>query len=128
MIAGVWLVSAGNAPLASNPARTPPYRALASFGVRSPPPQPSKGEGGRVRRDVGGGPADGAAARVLAEAHRAHISRWFFECTPEIHRGLAVTYVTDPRFTQSYDEEAPWLATFVREAIEALYAGRTRTL
>lgn len=35
-----------------------------------------------------GTPAGGPAARNVAEQHRAHISKWFYECTPEMHAGL----------------------------------------
>lgn len=59
------------------------------------------------------------AAMDLAERHRAHISRWFYECKPEIHRGLAEMYVADPRFTKHYDDRAPGLAAYVRDAILA---------
>lgn len=67
-------------------------------------------------------------ARQAAEAHRAHIARWFYDCTPEIHLGLAEMYVADPRFTASYDRFAPGLAVWVREAIVALHAARARQL
>ncbi|GAA2775986.1 MerR family transcriptional regulator [Nonomuraea dietziae] len=33
-------------------------------------------------------PAGGEAVMELAERHREHISRWFYECTPAIHRCL----------------------------------------
>src|ERR687890_433919 len=36
---------------------------------------------------------DSEEARAAAEAHRQHISRWFYECTYEIHRGLTEMYV-----------------------------------
>jgi MerR family transcriptional regulator, thiopeptide resistance regulator len=63
--------------------------------------------------------ADGAWAMALAERHRAHISRWFYECPIEIHRGLGELYVADPRFTEHYDRIAEGLARFVRDAIAA---------
>ncbi|MEZ4238609.1 MAG: MerR family transcriptional regulator [Myxococcota bacterium] len=75
-----------------------------------------------------GAPADGAEARAAAEAHRAHISRWFYEVTPEMHVGLAEMYVADPRFAATYDGMAPGLAAFVRAAILALHAPRPRRL
>ena len=55
-------------------------------------------------------PADSPQARAVAERHRAHISRWFYECSPEIHRGLGERYVADPRFTQNIDKAHPGLA------------------
>jgi DNA-binding transcriptional MerR regulator len=66
-----------------------------------------------------GEPADGAAARALAEEHREHISRWFYECSPAMHLGLAELYVTDPRFTESYEHQAAGLAQYVHDAIVA---------
>ncbi|MGR6917115.1 TipAS antibiotic-recognition domain-containing protein [[Actinomadura] parvosata] len=66
-----------------------------------------------------GAPSDGDLAMDLAEEHRAHISRWFYECTYKIHRGLGETYVTDPRFTASFDATAPGLAAYLRSAIAA---------
>jgi hypothetical protein len=64
-------------------------------------------------------PADGEMAREAAEQHRRHISRWFYDCTPEMHRLLAEMYVTDPRFTEHYDRRAPGLAQYVHDAIVA---------
>ncbi len=58
-------------------------------------------------------------AMEIAERHRAHITRWFYECTPEIHAGLAAMYVADLRFKKHYDKVAPGLAAFLAAAIEA---------
>ncbi|MFF4193592.1 MerR family transcriptional regulator [Nonomuraea sp. NPDC001831] len=55
----------------------------------------------------------------IAERHRAHITRWFYDCTPELHRGLGDLYATDPRFTAAYDDRAPGLAAYYRQAIHA---------
>jgi hypothetical protein len=66
-----------------------------------------------------GAPADGELAMGLAEEHRAHITRWCYTCTYEIHRGLGDLYVTDPRFTDSIDREAPGLAAYYQAAIQA---------
>lgn len=66
-----------------------------------------------------GRPASSAEAAALAEAHRMHISRWFYDCTPEIHVGLAEMYVADPRFRAHYDQQAPGFADYVAEAIHA---------
>ncbi len=64
-------------------------------------------------------PADSEAAMDAAEAHRQHITRWFYDCSYEIHRHLADMYVQDPRFTASYEDLAPGLATYVRDAVHA---------
>ncbi|MEV4165823.1 MerR family transcriptional regulator [Nonomuraea dietziae] len=64
-------------------------------------------------------PADGEAVMELAERHREHISRWFYECTPAIHRCLGELYVGDVRFTETLESAASGLAAYLREAIEA---------
>jgi DNA-binding transcriptional MerR regulator len=66
-----------------------------------------------------GEPADGPAARALAERHRDHISRWFYPCSPAMHRGLAEMYVADERFTRTYEREAEGLAAYFHDAIVA---------
>jgi hypothetical protein len=64
-------------------------------------------------------PADGPRAMDLAEAHRRHIDRWFYDCAYEIHRGLGDMYVADPRLTANYDAAHPGLAQYIRDAIHA---------
>jgi DNA-binding transcriptional MerR regulator len=66
-----------------------------------------------------GAPADGDAAIALAERHRSHISKWFYECPPEIHRGLGVMYVADSRFTANIDKAGEGLARYLSDAIAA---------
>ena len=66
-----------------------------------------------------GVPADSVQAMDLAERHRQHITRWFYDCSYEIHRGLGEMYVADPRFAIHYDTVAPGLAVYVRDAILA---------
>ena len=58
-------------------------------------------------------------AMDAAEAHRAGISRWFYDCDYAMHRGLADMYVADPRFTAHYDDKAPGLAAYVHDAVHA---------
>jgi hypothetical protein len=55
----------------------------------------------------------------LAERHRAHIGGWFYECSADAHRGLGELYVGDSRFTQHFEQIAPGLAEFVRDAFVA---------
>jgi hypothetical protein len=66
-----------------------------------------------------GATADSAAAMELAEEHRQHITRWFYDCSPEIHRGLGDMYVADPRFAANYESVAAGLSQFIRDAIHA---------
>jgi DNA-binding transcriptional MerR regulator len=55
----------------------------------------------------------------LAEQHRQHISRWFYNCGYDVHRGLGDMYTADPRFAANYDTTAPGLSTYIRDAIHA---------
>jgi DNA-binding transcriptional MerR regulator len=67
----------------------------------------------------GGAAPDSATAMDLAEAHRHHISRWFYACGLEQHVGLGDLYVSDPQFTAEYDKIAPGFSEYVRRAIRA---------
>ncbi|WP_423930400.1 TipAS antibiotic-recognition domain-containing protein [Candidatus Palauibacter sp.] len=60
-----------------------------------------------------------AAAMDLAEAHRRHIDRWFYPCSPDMHRRLASMYTADPRFSAYFEERHEGLAVFVAGAIRA---------
>jgi MerR family transcriptional regulator, thiopeptide resistance regulator len=66
-----------------------------------------------------GEPATSVAAMDAAEAHRLHIHERFYDISYDFHRGLADMYVADPRFTKTYDDLAPGLAAYVRDAIHA---------
>jgi MerR family transcriptional regulator, thiopeptide resistance regulator len=66
-----------------------------------------------------GEPADGAVAMDLAEEHRQHLRRWFYDCSYDMHRGLAELYVSDPRYMASYDEIEPGFSQYVHDAIMA---------
>ncbi len=68
--------------------------------------------------DAGVAPTS-SEAMELAEAHRSHISKWFYECSTEIHAGLGAMYVSDPRFTANIDKAGDGLAQFMSEAITA---------
>jgi DNA-binding transcriptional MerR regulator len=62
---------------------------------------------------------DGERAMGLAEEHRIHITRWFYDCGYDIHQGLGAMYVADPRFRAHYEDLATGLAQFVNDAIQA---------
>lgn len=64
-------------------------------------------------------PAHGERAREIAERHREHISRWFYACSPDRHRGLGELYAADPRFAVNFERREPGLAAYVRDAIAA---------
>jgi DNA-binding transcriptional MerR regulator len=88
-----------------------------------------KAEGADVERRFAeamraGAAPDSAQAMDLAEEHRQHISRWFYDCPPEMHAGLGRMYVEDERFTAHYEEVAPGLAQYVSTAVQANAARR----
>ncbi len=68
----------------------------------------------------------GQEAMDVAERHRAHVSRWFYDCDHDMHRCLGELYATDPRFTRTYDDLLPGLAAYFRLAIDANAAHRAR--
>jgi hypothetical protein len=73
-----------------------------------------------------GAPADGPEAGALAERHRQQIARWFYPCSPQMHRGLAEMYVADERFARTYEREAEGLAAYFHDAILGNAAGDGR--
>lgn len=76
-------------------------------------------ERGFVEVMSAGAAPDSKTAMDLAEEHRQGIVTWFYDCGYDIHRGLAEMYVADPRFSKHYDDLAPGLARYVRDAILA---------
>jgi hypothetical protein len=64
-------------------------------------------------------PAGSTEATVLVERHRKHITKWFYDCTPEIHAGLGRMYVSDHRFKKNIDKKGDGLAMYLSEAIAA---------
>lgn len=66
-----------------------------------------------------GEPADGEAARAVAEEHRQSISRWYYDCSYEVHAGLGRMYLEDERFTRTFEDVSPGLAAFVSRAVQA---------
>lgn len=64
-------------------------------------------------------PPTAPAALAAAEQHRRRIAERFYDLDHRAHRGLADLYVSDPRFTATYDDLEPGLAEYVREAIHA---------
>ena len=58
-------------------------------------------------------------AQIAVVAHRAAISKWFYDCSIEMQKQLAEMYVADSRFKKYYDDRARGLAQYVRDAIMA---------
>jgi len=76
-------------------------------------------ESGMAAALQAGLPASSDAAMDLAEQHRNHISRWFYDCEYAIHRGLAEMYVADPRFAAHYEQRAAGLSRYMHDAVMA---------
>ena len=57
--------------------------------------------------------------RAAVTAHRDAISKWFYDCSIEMQKNLALLYVTDPRFKEYYDSRVRGLAQYVHDAIMA---------
>lgn len=53
------------------------------------------------------------------DAHRLFIDRWFYPCSNDMQLTLTHMYVSDPRFTQTYDEVAQGLAAYIHAAAVA---------
>ncbi|MGI8948600.1 MAG: MerR family transcriptional regulator [Ornithinimicrobium sp.] len=62
---------------------------------------------------------EGTQAMRVAEDHRQHICRWFYDCSPQMHAGIAELYVTDDRFAKSFEDQAAGLARYAHDAVVA---------
>jgi len=60
-----------------------------------------------------------AKVQALVEQHRAHLDRWFYPCSIEMHKGLGAMYVADARFAANIDKTAAGLAQYLSDAIAA---------
>lgn len=67
--------------------------------------------------------ADSEEAASLVDARRDHITRCFYEGTPEIHAGLGTMYASDERFRININEAGEGLAGYLSAAIAARYTG-----
>ena len=75
--------------------------------------------------DAGVSPTD-ASAMDVAERARLQIDTWFYPCSREMHSGLGHMYMTDPRFTATYDKVRPGMAQYLCEAIGANESRETK--
>lgn len=66
-----------------------------------------------------GAAASDPAVQAAVADHRAHIERWFYPCSRQMHHGLGEMYVADSRFAANLDKVAPGFAQFLRDAIAA---------
>lgn len=69
-----------------------------------------------------GVPSNSLEAMKLAEAKRAHISKWFYDCPLEFYVNMAQIWVADPRFTKNIDKPRTGLAAYEYAAVQALAA------
>ncbi len=66
-----------------------------------------------------GEPATSEMAMHAAERSRRQIHDHFYDLDHDFHRNLGDMYVADARFAKTYDDLAPGLAQYVRDAIHA---------
>lgn len=83
-----------------------------------------KAETGELETAFAQALADGVAANstgalALAERHRQHLSRWFYDTPYSMHRCLGQLYIQDGRFSAYYDKIAPGLGEYISRAITA---------
>lgn len=64
-------------------------------------------------------PIRSAKSQAAVQAHRKAISKWFYECSVEMQKQLALMYVEDKRFKEYYDGRVRGLAQYVHDAIMA---------
>ncbi len=124
-VGGEWAAGAqqrwgGSAERAESQRRTATYTTGEWLTIKAEADGNLAGFAAALRAGL---PADGTRARELTERYRRHICRWFYDCGHEMHRCLAEMYVTDARFTATYEAVAPGLAQYVRDAITANAAG-----
>jgi len=55
----------------------------------------------------------------IVVAHRLAITKWFYECSIDMQKNLAIMYINDDRFKAYYDGRARGLAQYVHDAIMA---------
>lgn len=60
-----------------------------------------------------------AEVQAMVVAHREAISKWFYDCSIEMQKNLALMYVSDERFKKYYDGRVRGLAQYVHDAIMA---------
>lgn len=64
-------------------------------------------------------PVTSEQAQAAVVAHRVAISKWFYDCSVDMQKNLAVMYIEDHRFKAYYDGRVRGLAQYVHDAIQA---------
>jgi hypothetical protein len=62
-------------------------------------------------------PIDSPKVQEAVTAHREAISKWFYDCSVEMQKNLAIMYIEDARFKEYYDGRVRGLAQYVHDAI-----------
>lgn len=62
-------------------------------------------------------PINSPKTQEAVRAHRDAITKWFYDCSVEMQKNLAVMYVEDPRYKEYYDGRVRGLAQYVHDAI-----------
>ena len=64
-------------------------------------------------------PIDSPKTQDAVRAHRDAITKWFYDCSVEMQKNLALMYIEDPRFKEYYDGRVRGLAQYVHDAIHS---------
>lgn len=64
-------------------------------------------------------PIDSPKTQEAVRAHRDAITKWFYDCTIDMQKNLALMYIEDPRFKEYYDGRVRGLAQYVHDAVMA---------
>ena len=64
-------------------------------------------------------PIDSPKAQEAVRAHRDTITKWFYDCSIDMQKNLALMYIQDPRFKEYYDGRVRGLAQYVHDAVMA---------
>ena len=62
-------------------------------------------------------PLDSTKTQEAVRAHRDAITKWFYDCSVEMQKNLAVMYIEDARFKEYYDGRVRGLTQYVHDAI-----------
>ena len=62
---------------------------------------------------------DSEETKKAVVAHRLAITEWFYDCSIEMQKNLAIMYVEDPRFKEYYEGRIKGLAQYVHDSIMA---------
>ena len=64
-------------------------------------------------------PVDSPEAQRAVLAHRNAITKWFYDCSIDMQKNLALMYIADERFKKYNESRVRGLAQYVHDAIMA---------